>query len=100
VGLYDEVHHGLMTDFDSAPTHVDARGLPVMDHLGYLCRVPVEGSATGGAFSLVEERGRLGCMSPRHLHDRESETFIVLDGAWRDGAKVRPNSSKPAVCST
>lgn len=77
-----------MTDFDSAPTHVEASGLPVMDHLGYLCRVPVEGSATGGAFSLVEERGQLGCMSPRHLHDRESETFIVLDGAlegWCEG---------------
>ena len=77
-----------MTDFDSALMHVEAPGLPVMEHLGYLCRVPVDGSATGGVFSLVEERGQLGCMSPRHLHDRESETFIVLDGAlegWCDG---------------
>ena len=30
----------------------------------------------------------MGCRTPRHIHDRESETFIVLDGAlegWCEG---------------
>jgi hypothetical protein len=38
VRVCDEVHDDVMTDFASAPTHVDA--LPVMDHLGYRCKVP------------------------------------------------------------
>ena len=39
------------------------------------------GEATGGSFSVIEERARVGCMTPRHVHRREAETFIVLDGA-------------------
>lgn len=77
-----------MTSLTSAATAVDAAQLPVLNHVDFLCRVVVEGGATGGAFSLVEERGALGCMSPRHLHSREAETFIVLDGAlegWCEG---------------
>src|SRR3954447_23971857 len=70
------------------PRHVDAAGVPVVDHLNFLCRTMLAGDATGGAFFLVEERGRLGCMTPRHVHAREAETFIVLDGAlegWCEG---------------
>ena len=72
----------------SLSTYVDQAGVVVVDHLSFLCRTLLTGEATGGAFSLVEERGRLGCMTPRHVHDRESETFIVLDGAlegWCEG---------------
>ena len=78
-----------MTSLTSAdPRHVDASGVQVLDHLGFLCRTLLPSDATGGAFSLVEERGRSGCMTPRHVHDRESETFVVLDGAlegWCEG---------------
>jgi mannose-6-phosphate isomerase-like protein (cupin superfamily) len=76
----------------SAALHVDPDRLPVLDHLDFLCRVLLPGSATAGAFSIVEERARLGCMTPRHVHARESETFLVLDGAieaWSDGATHR-----------
>ncbi len=69
------------------PHHVDAPEVPVYDHLSFLCRTMLPAEATGGSFSLVEERGALGCMTPRHVHDREHETFIVLDGAleaWSD----------------
>jgi quercetin dioxygenase-like cupin family protein len=74
-----------MTDL---ATYVDSSDVEVLDHLSFLCRIPLAGRATGGQFSLVEERGRLGCMTPRHVHDREAETFIVLDGAlegWCEG---------------
>lgn len=71
-----------------AATYVEASSVDVLNHIDFLCRVLVDGSATGNAFSLVEERGALGCMTPRHVHEREAETFIVLDGAlegWCEG---------------
>lgn len=82
-----------MTTFSTGPvtghaTHVDADTVPVLDHLGFLCRVMLGGEATGGALSIVEERGALGCMTPRHVHRNEAETFVVLDGAlegWCEG---------------
>ncbi len=77
-----------MTSLTAEPQHIDADDVPVLDHLSFLCRTMLAGQATGGAFAIVEERGRLGCMTPRHIHDREAETFVVLDGAlegWCDG---------------
>jgi quercetin dioxygenase-like cupin family protein len=77
-----------MTNLATEPKHVAAGELPVLDHLSFLCRTVLAGEASGGAFSLVEERGRAGCMTPRHVHAREAETFIVLDGAlegWCEG---------------
>lgn len=77
---------------ETEPVHVDAPGVPVLDHLSFLCRTLLTGDATGGALSLVEERGRLGCMTPRHVHAREAETFVVLDGAlegWCEGSLQR-----------
>jgi len=71
-----------------APVHVAAPSVAVVDHLSFLCRTLLTGEATGGALSLVEERGRLGCLTPRHVHAREAETFVVLDGAlegWCEG---------------
>jgi quercetin dioxygenase-like cupin family protein len=63
-------------------------GAPVLDHIDMLCRVVLSGEDTGGAYSIVEERARLGAMTPRHVHSREAETFMVLDGAlegWCEG---------------
>ena len=77
-----------MTSLTAQPLHVDADDVPVFDHLSFLCRTMLAGQATGGTLAVVEERGRLGCMTPRHIHDREAETFVVLDGAlegWCDG---------------
>ncbi len=74
-----------MTDLAS---YADIAEVAVFEHLSFLCRTPLAGGTTGGQFSIVEERGRLGCMTPRHVHDREAETFIVLDGAlegWIEG---------------
>jgi mannose-6-phosphate isomerase-like protein (cupin superfamily) len=77
-----------MTTLTPGAAYVDTTELPVLDHLGFLCRVALDGDATGGALSIVEERGALGCMTPQHVHAREAETFVVLDGAlegWCDG---------------
>lgn len=61
---------------------------PVYNHVDMLCRIVLDGRDTDGAFALVEERAALGAMTPRHVHTREAETFIVLDGAleaWSEG---------------
>lgn len=74
----------------TAPAHVDVVQVPVLDHLSFLCRTLLSGEATDGAVSIVEERGRLGCMTPRHVHEREAETFVVLQGAlegWCEGQR-------------
>jgi len=70
------------------PTYVDPTSVPVLNHLDFLCRVVLPGQATAGSLSVIEQRGRRGCMTPRHVHARETETFVVLDGAlegWCEG---------------
>jgi quercetin dioxygenase-like cupin family protein len=75
----------------SAATAVLAPGreTAVLDHLDMLCRVVLDGDQTQGSYAIVEERAALGAMTPQHVHQREAETFIVLDGAlegWCAGA--------------
>lgn len=70
------------------PTLADPGDATVLDHLGFLARIRIRGEDTGGGLAVLEQRGRLGCQSPRHVHDREAETFVVLDGAlegWSEG---------------
>jgi quercetin dioxygenase-like cupin family protein len=72
----------------SGAAFVDASKPAVYDHLDFLCRILLEGAQSGGNLSIVEERGALGCMTPRHVHAREAETFVVLEGAlegWCEG---------------
>jgi mannose-6-phosphate isomerase-like protein (cupin superfamily) len=51
--------------------------------LGALSQVRVSGEQTGGAFSLAEDLARRGNASPVHVHERDDETFFVLDGELR-----------------
>jgi mannose-6-phosphate isomerase-like protein (cupin superfamily) len=45
-----------------------------------LVHVHVDGDASGGTVTLLEERGRRGDMPPLHVHHRDDEMFYVLDG--------------------
>jgi quercetin dioxygenase-like cupin family protein len=45
--------------------------------------VRLGGGQTDGAFSLTDNRARRGSGSPVHVHDRDDETFLVLDGELR-----------------
>src|SRR5918999_5734630 len=45
-----------------------------------LVHIHVDGATSGGAFALLDERGRRGDMPPLHVHHRDDETFYVLDG--------------------
>ena len=49
--------------------------------LGALAQVRVSGEQTGGAFALADPLAQRGNASPVHVHDRDDETFFVLDGA-------------------
>lgn len=63
-------------------------GTEVLNHLDMLCRVVLSGEQTQDSYAIVEERAAMGAMTPQHVHQREAETFIVLDGAlegWCDG---------------
>jgi quercetin dioxygenase-like cupin family protein len=51
--------------------------------LGALSRVRVSGEQTSGAFSLADTLARRGNASPVHVHNRDDETFLVLDGELR-----------------
>jgi quercetin dioxygenase-like cupin family protein len=51
--------------------------------LGALSQVRVSGAQTGGDFALADHRASRGNASPVHVHDRDDETFFVLDGELR-----------------
>jgi quercetin dioxygenase-like cupin family protein len=81
-----------VTHLSASPVGGNPADAPVLDHLDMLCRVVLRGEQTGGAFAMVEERARLGAGTPLHVHEREAETFIVLDGAlegWYQGSSTR-----------
>ena len=48
--------------------------------IDHLVHIRVDGEASGGALSLIDERGRRGDMPPLHVHRRDDETFHVLEG--------------------
>jgi hypothetical protein len=48
--------------------------------LGALSQVRVSGAQTGGAFAVADHLAQRGNASPVHVHDRDDETFFVLDG--------------------
>lgn len=63
-----------------------------LSHLDMLARVRLTAEQTGGAFGLIEQRGRVGACTPAHRHRAEAETLIVLDGAlegWAAGDRSR-----------
>lgn len=65
--------------------------------LGTLSQVRLSGEQTGGAFSLTENLTRRGNGSPVHVHDREDETFFVLDGELRVVAGEEEHAAGPGT---
>jgi len=57
--------------------------------------VVLDSAATGGQLSIVEARAQRGDASPVHVHSRDDEAFLLLDGAmtvWvgSQRAQLRP----------
>ena len=59
-----------------------------LDWNGVLYRVLLSSAESGGAMSIVDSWTPAGEGPPRHVHDAEDETFVILSGRlrfWLDG---------------
>jgi quercetin dioxygenase-like cupin family protein len=65
--------------------------------LGALSQLRLSGEQTGGALSLRENLARRGNASPVHVHDRDDETFFVLDGELRVVAGEDDHTAGPGT---
>jgi hypothetical protein len=65
--------------------------------LGALSQVRVSGAQTGGAFALADQIAQRGNASPVHVHHRDDETFVVLDGELRVFAGEEEHAALLAV---
>ena len=45
-----------------------------------LVHIHIDGDTSGGSFALLEMCGGRGDMPPLHVHERDDETFYVIDG--------------------
>ena len=63
-----------------AAVHVGPGGGPAVWLVGDTYTLKVSGAQTGGAFALLEARVPPGGGPPPHVHLREDETFVVLEG--------------------
>lgn len=70
-----------MSESPLAPAFIPPNGGRMCRVVGDSILVKVDGSVTGGAFSLIEETSPTGGGPPLHVHTREDELFTVLEGA-------------------
>jgi quercetin dioxygenase-like cupin family protein len=67
-----------MTDLHILAQHADDG--EAFWFLNALSIVKLSGKQTGGAFALIEDRLPAGRGTPYHVHQREDETFYLLEG--------------------
>jgi quercetin dioxygenase-like cupin family protein len=63
-------------------------GPGVLEWLGVRYKTILPAAETGGALSIVDSVSPAGSGPPRHVHEREDETFVVLSGEcefWLEG---------------
>ncbi len=63
-------------------------GPDVLEWLGVRYKTILPASETGGGLSIVDSLSPAGSGPPRHVHEREDETFVVVSGAcefWLEG---------------
>jgi quercetin dioxygenase-like cupin family protein len=63
-------------------------GPGVLEWLGVLYKTILPAAETGGALSVVDSLSPAGSGPPRHVHEREDETFVLLSGEcefWLEG---------------
>ena len=68
----------------------DAPDPDTLEWLGVRYKTILAASDTGGAMSVVDTESPAGSGPPRHVHEREDETFVVLTGTcefWLEGER-------------
>lgn len=66
----------------------DLSGPGVLEWLGVRYKTILPAAKTGGTLSIVDSLSPVGSGPPRHVHDREDETFVLLTGQcefWIEG---------------
>lgn len=66
----------------------DLSGAGVIEWLGARYKTILAPAETGGAMSIVDSVSPPGGGPPRHVHEREDETFVILSGEcefWLEG---------------
>jgi quercetin dioxygenase-like cupin family protein len=87
--------HGIQTPVITTP---DTQR--VVRFLGEPYRVRVSGADTGGSFAVLDTEAVRGHGSPMHVHRRDSEIFLVLEGTLRvvvDGEEHEAGAGCAAV---
>ena len=66
-------------------------GPGVVEWLGVRYKTILPASETAGALSIVDSLSPAGSGPPRHVHEREDETFVILSGRcefWLEGQTI------------
>jgi quercetin dioxygenase-like cupin family protein len=83
-----------MKDLDLGPGTVTWQGVQY--------RTILSSAATGGAMSIVDTISPPNSGPPRHIHQQEDETFVMLSGAveiWKEGELSRLEPGQSAFVS-
>lgn len=67
-------------------TDVDA-----LEWLGVKYKTILSSARTGGAISIVDSLSPIGSGPPRHIHEKEDETFVMISGkcrVWMAGTEI------------
>ena len=79
--------------------HDDLSGPGVLEWLGVRYKTILAASETGGAMSIVDSVSPAGSGPPRHVHEREDETFVLLSGEcefWLEGQTFTKRAGETA----
>lgn len=74
-------------------------GPGVIEWLGFRYKTILSAADSGGAVSIVDSLSPPGIGPPRHLHEREDETFILVSGTcefWLDGQSFTKGAGETA----
>jgi quercetin dioxygenase-like cupin family protein len=72
-------------------------GPGVVDWLGAQYKTILTSAETGGAMSIVDSVSPAGSGPPRHVHEREDETFVLLSSEcefWLEGQTFRKRAGE------
>jgi quercetin dioxygenase-like cupin family protein len=71
--------------------HEELSGPGVIEWLGVRYKTILTAAETDGAMAIVDILGPVGSGPPRHVHEREDETFVILTGEcefWLEGQTI------------
>ncbi len=86
-----------MTTLEPAASHVPPGGGDAVWLVGDTYTLKIAGAQTGGAFTLLEAIVPPGGGPPPHIHHREDETFVVLEGELVFRERDRAVASPPGT---